>query len=74
MTFKIWGGKLSENGEEDLKCSCCGVCLDRKLFCYDYCLIKPSWGDLVFTQEKNLVLDHQVDDKAGVEDHPDREN
>jgi hypothetical protein len=57
VTFKIWGGKLSENGEEDLNCSCCGVCLDMKLFCDDYCLIKPSWDDSVFTQ-KNLVLDH----------------
>nr|TKS04016.1 uncharacterized protein D5086_0000147330 [Populus alba] len=70
----LGGGKLSENGEEDLKCSCCGVCLDTKLFCDDYCVINPSWGDSVFTQKGNLVLDHQVDDKVGVEDHPDRES
>uniref|UniRef100_A0A6N2KTV2 GTD-binding domain-containing protein n=1 Tax=Salix viminalis TaxID=40686 RepID=A0A6N2KTV2_SALVM len=67
------GDELSENGEEDLKCSCCGVCLDTKLFRDDYCLMKPSWGDSFFTQKENLVLDHQADDKFGVEDHPDRE-
>ena len=54
----LGGDKVSENGEEDLKCSCCGVCLDMKLFCDHYCLIKPSWGDSIYTQKKNLVLDH----------------
>jgi hypothetical protein len=47
----LGGDKVSENGEEDLKCSCCGVCLDTKLYCDDYYLIKPSyWGDSDFTQ------------------------
>ncbi|KAJ6351039.1 hypothetical protein OIU78_007046 [Salix suchowensis] len=35
--------------------------------------MKPSWGDSFFTQKANLVLDHQADDKFGVEDHPDTE-
>ncbi|CAK7326772.1 unnamed protein product [Dovyalis caffra] len=67
------GDKVSENGEEDLKCSCCGVCLDTKLYCDDYYLIKPSWGDSDVTQKKNFVSEHQVDDKVDVDDHSDRE-
>jgi len=70
----LGGDKVSENGEEDLKCSCCGVCLDTKLNCDAYYLIKPSyWGDSDFTQKGNLVLEHQVDDTVDVDDHSDRE-
>ncbi|PNT15863.1 hypothetical protein POPTR_010G109900v4 [Populus trichocarpa] len=70
----LGGDKVSENGEEDLKCSCCGVCLDTKLYCDDYYLIKPSyWGDSDFTQKGNLVLEHQVDNTVDVDDHSDRE-
>ncbi|KAJ6718912.1 MYOSIN-BINDING PROTEIN 2 [Salix purpurea] len=70
----LGGDKVSENGEEDLKCSCCGVCLDTKLYCDDYYLIKPSyWDDSDFTQKGNLVLEHQVDDTVDVDDHSDRE-
>lgn len=69
----LGGDKVSENGE-DLKCSCCGVCLDTKLYCDDYYLIKPSyWGDSGFTQKGNLILEHQVDDTVDVDDHSDRE-
>nr|TKR63733.1 hypothetical protein D5086_0000321180 [Populus alba] len=69
----LGGDKVSENGE-DLKCSCCGVCLDTKLYCDDYYLIKPSyWGDSGFTQKGNLILEHRVDDTVDVDDHSDRE-
>ncbi|KAF9674013.1 hypothetical protein SADUNF_Sadunf10G0083600 [Salix dunnii] len=70
----LGGDKVSENGEEDLKCSCCGVCLDTKLYCNGYYLIKPSyWDDSDFAQKGNLVSEHQVDDTVDVDDHSDRE-
>ena len=48
--------KAIENGEENLKCSCCGVSLDSRF--YPPCiLIKPSLRDLDYTRKPNLTAD-----------------
>ncbi|KAA8532547.1 hypothetical protein F0562_032637 [Nyssa sinensis] len=50
------GEKVVENGEVSLKCSCCGVSLDSKI--YSPCIvIKPSWGVLDYTQKGNLIAE-----------------
>lgn len=58
--------KVSENGEGNLSCSCCGVLLESKF--YPPCiLIKPSWGDSDYSQKQNLIaaeegVDAQIDE------------
>ncbi|KAJ4835250.1 hypothetical protein Tsubulata_026681 [Turnera subulata] len=67
------GDKVSENGEVDLKCSCCGVVLDTKLYSnHDYHLSKASWEDLHYTQEEGLVLASPDDEKVDEYDHSER--
>lgn len=50
------GDKVMENGDEDFKCSCCGVLLENKwnLSCFR---IKPSWEVLDYPQEGNLITE-----------------
>ncbi|XP_059649525.1 myosin-binding protein 2-like [Cornus florida] len=62
------GEKVVENGgEAGLKCSCCGVWLERKF--YPPCIvIKPSWGVLDYTQKGNLTAE-AGDDEDDDGDH-----
>ena len=63
--------KVSENGEGNLSCSCCGVLLDSKF--YSPCiLIKPSWGDSDYTQKQNLIEETGVDAQIDEGDYSDR--
>ncbi|THG03170.1 hypothetical protein TEA_016077 [Camellia sinensis var. sinensis] len=48
--------KVTENGEMGLKCSCCGVSLEKKIYS-PYIVIKPSWGVLDYTQKGNLITE-----------------
>ncbi|PSR88140.1 Myosin-binding protein [Actinidia chinensis var. chinensis] len=61
---------MSENGELDLKCSCCGVGFERK-FCSPCIVIKPSWGDLDYTQKGNLIGGEGDDDRIDESDNSD---
>ncbi|CAN4090481.1 unnamed protein product [Withania somnifera] len=54
-----------ENGEVDLKCSCCGVNLEKKFSAANYILIKPCFEDLRYTQKGNLVIESADDLKKG---------
>ncbi|KAE8076324.1 hypothetical protein FH972_014984 [Carpinus fangiana] len=63
--------KVSENGEGNLSCSCCGVLLDNKF--YSPCIfIKPSWGDSDYTQKQNLIEETGVDAQIDEGDYSDR--
>ncbi|XP_059447265.1 myosin-binding protein 2 isoform X2 [Corylus avellana] len=63
--------KVSENGERNFSCSCCGVLLDSKF--YSPCiLIKPSWGDSDYTQKQNLTEEPGVDAQIDEGDYSDR--
>ncbi|XP_008781005.1 myosin-binding protein 3-like isoform X2 [Phoenix dactylifera] len=47
--------KRSDEGEKDLRCSCCGVILESGFYS-PYLLLKPSsWGVLDYPQKGNLV-------------------
>ncbi|GMJ04454.1 myosin binding protein 2 [Hibiscus trionum] len=48
--------EVVENGDENLKCSCCGVVLEKKwnLPCF---MIKPSWEVLDNPQKGNLIAE-----------------
>ncbi|TYI43518.1 hypothetical protein ES332_A01G175500v1 [Gossypium tomentosum] len=50
------GDEVMENGDEDFKCSCCGVMVEKKwnLPCF---MIKPSWEVLDYPQEGNLITE-----------------
>lgn len=63
--------KVSESGEGNFSCSCCGVLLDSKF--YPPCiLIKPSWGDSDYTQKQNLIAEAGVDVQIDEGDYSDR--
>ncbi|PSR91060.1 Myosin-binding protein [Actinidia chinensis var. chinensis] len=61
---------MSENGELDLKCSCCGVGYERK-FCSPCIVIKPSWGNLDYTQKGSLIGEEEDDDRIEESDNSD---
>ncbi|EHA8589604.1 myosin-binding protein 3 [Cocos nucifera] len=49
--------KRSEEGEKDLRCSCCDVILESGFYS-PYLLLKPSsWGVLEYAQKENLVAE-----------------
>ncbi|KAE8705447.1 putative clathrin assembly protein [Hibiscus syriacus] len=50
------GDKVMENIDENSKCSCCGVVLEKK-WNFPYLLIKPSWGVLDYPQKGNLIAE-----------------
>ncbi|CAN4081059.1 unnamed protein product [Withania somnifera] len=54
-----------EHGEVDLKCSCCGVNLERKFSTANYILIKPCFDDLGYIQKANLVIESADDENKG---------
>ncbi|XP_059308817.1 myosin-binding protein 3-like isoform X1 [Lycium ferocissimum] len=57
-----------ENCEVSLKCSCCGVNLERKFSTTtNYILIKPCFDDLGYAQKGNLVVE-SVDDENKCDD------
>lgn len=63
--------KVSENGEGNFSCSCCGVLLESKF--YSPCiLIKPSWGDSDYTQKQNLIEEPGVVAQIDEGDYSDR--
>ncbi|OVA01693.1 Zein-binding domain [Macleaya cordata] len=51
--------KKIENGEINLKCSCCDITLNNE-FCSPYLVLKPSWGVLDYTQKGNLITEELV--------------
>ncbi|CAK9134268.1 unnamed protein product [Ilex paraguariensis] len=53
--------KVLENGAVRLNCSCCGVSLENKIRS-PYIVIKPSWGDLDYTQKRNWITETGDDD------------
>ncbi|XP_052205852.1 myosin-binding protein 2 [Diospyros lotus] len=60
-----------ENGGMCVKCSCCGVSFERKI--YSPCIvIKPSWGVLDYAQKENLVAEAGEDDQLEEGDNSDR--
>ncbi|XP_022776436.1 myosin-binding protein 2 [Durio zibethinus] len=60
--------KVIENGEENFKCSCCGVTFEKK-WNFPYLLIKPSWEVLDYPQKGNLITE-----AGGVDDIADEGN
>lgn len=53
--------KRSEEGEKDLRCSCCDVILESGFYS-PYLLLKPSsWGVLEYAQKGNLVAEMAED-------------
>ncbi|XWS69357.1 hypothetical protein CRYUN_Cryun04dG0172400 [Craigia yunnanensis] len=62
------GDKVIENGEENFKCSCCGVMLEKR-WNFPYLLIKPSWEVLDCPQKGNLITE-----AGGVHDFADEGN
>ncbi|KAE8716643.1 putative clathrin assembly protein [Hibiscus syriacus] len=61
------GDKVMENSEENSKCSCCGVMLEKK-WNFPYLLIKPSWEVLDYPRKGNLIAeDGGFDDVADEE-------
>ncbi|XP_022733896.1 myosin-binding protein 2-like [Durio zibethinus] len=62
------GDKVMENGEENFKCSCCGVMLEKK-WNFPYLLVKPSWEVLDHPQKGNLITE-----AGGVDDIEDEGN
>ncbi|XP_074560312.1 myosin-binding protein 3-like isoform X2 [Curcuma longa] len=58
--------KRSEEGEKDLRCSCCGVVLESGFFS-PYFLFKQSWGLSEYGQT-GIMVDHlEVDDQDVLE-------
>ncbi|XWS63947.1 hypothetical protein CRYUN_Cryun06bG0145200 [Craigia yunnanensis] len=62
------GDKVIENGEENFKCSCCGVMLEKK-WNFPSLLIKPSWEVLGYPQKGNVITE-----AGGVDDFADEGN
>ncbi|KAG6514542.1 myosin-binding protein 2-like isoform X1 [Zingiber officinale] len=58
--------KRSEEGEKDLRCSCCGVVLESGFYS-SYFLAKQSWGLAEYVQTENLVDQVEVDDQEVLE-------
>ncbi|KAJ8478614.1 hypothetical protein OPV22_022341 [Ensete ventricosum] len=54
--------KRSEEGEKDLRCSCCDVVLESGFYS-PYLLFKPSWGAVEYDHKGNLVDDVAVGDR-----------
>ncbi|XAR63655.1 hypothetical protein NMG60_11023676 [Bertholletia excelsa] len=54
--------EITENVEKGLKCSCCGVSLEGKIYS-PLIVIKPSWGLLDCSQKRNLVQIEEGDDR-----------
>ncbi|GMI75203.1 myosin binding protein 2 [Hibiscus trionum] len=50
------GDRVVGNSEENFKCSCCGVLLEKK-WNFPYMLIKPSWDVLDYPQKGNLIAE-----------------
>ncbi|KAM1608276.1 hypothetical protein EV1_020266 [Malus domestica] len=62
--------KVTENGEERLNCSCCGLSLNKF---YPSCIvIKPSWEVLDYAQKQNLSLETGDDHHTEEGDRSDR--
>ncbi|MBA0828552.1 hypothetical protein Goarm_013219, partial [Gossypium armourianum] len=65
------GDKVMENSEENCKCSCCGVMLEKK-WNFPYLLIKPSWEVLDYPQKGNLITEDggfdNVEDEGNASD------
>lgn len=53
--------KRSEDGEKDLRCSCCDVSLESGFYS-PYLFLKPSWPAAVECTEKEDLIEHLVDD------------
>ncbi|XP_022725947.1 myosin-binding protein 2-like [Durio zibethinus] len=62
------GDKVIENGEENFKCSCCGVMLEKK-WNFPYLLIRPSWEVLDYPQKGNLITEAGGADDFADEGH-----
>ncbi|CAL9198339.1 myosin-binding protein 2 [Musa acuminata AAA Group] len=54
--------KRSEEGEKDLRCSCCDVVLESGFYS-PYLLFKPSWGAVEYDHKGNLVDEVAVVDR-----------
>lgn len=52
-----------QTSEKDLRCSCCGVSLDRGFYS-PYLVFKPSWGVLDYSQKGNLIKEKGEDDES----------
>lgn len=65
------GEKIVENGEVNLRCSCCDVGLSSKFYS-PYFLIKPSWGVLDYAQKGKLITETGIDDGIDEVDNSDR--
>ncbi|KAK8627664.1 hypothetical protein V6N13_135269 [Hibiscus sabdariffa] len=50
------GDKVMGNSEENFKCCCCGVMLEKK-WNFPYLLIKPSWEVLDYSRKGNLIAE-----------------
>ncbi|XP_077230553.1 myosin-binding protein 3-like [Tasmannia lanceolata] len=61
------GESKIENGENDLKCSCCGVSLNGGFYS-PYLLFKPSWDVLDYTQKGNLIKNEVKENCDGFSD------
>ncbi|KAM1158861.1 hypothetical protein EV1_031804 [Malus domestica] len=62
--------KVTENGEERLNCSCCGLSMNKF---YPSCIvIKPSWEVLDYAQKQNLSLETGDDHHTKKGDHSNR--
>ncbi|KAJ7964485.1 myosin-binding protein 2-like [Quillaja saponaria] len=61
-----------ENGEKIMRCSCCNESLSRKLY-PSYLLLKPSWGDVNYTQKAHLIVE-AIEDKKNEGDHIEHEH
>ncbi|XVF43595.1 hypothetical protein PTKIN_Ptkin02bG0052300 [Pterospermum kingtungense] len=48
--------QVMENGEDNFKCSCCGVMLEKK-WNFPYLLIKPSWEVLDYPHKGNFITE-----------------
>ncbi|GAV63420.1 Zein-binding domain-containing protein [Cephalotus follicularis] len=57
------GELMRENGEVKLKCSCCDVSLESKLYS-KYYLVKPSWEVLDCTLKGSMIEERDVDHKT----------
>ncbi|KAG2708380.1 hypothetical protein I3760_05G190200 [Carya illinoinensis] len=77
FAFFPWMNKIGfiqnggENGEENLKCSCCDVSLGSEF--YSPCiLIKSSWEDFDYSKKQNMVAETPVDTQTNEGDPSDR--
>ncbi|KAJ0988658.1 hypothetical protein J5N97_007014 [Dioscorea zingiberensis] len=53
--------KRSEDGEKDLRCSCCDVSLESGFYS-PYLFLKPSWPPAMECTEKEDLVEHLVED------------